>query len=147
MKKAGADVCVFNCPACLQTLGRMVSENGIKPVYMSDLCRLAIGEKPVINDATMADAYAAGLHEIVKVIDNGSDAPGTILSDCSPEFQGCFKNADLIIAKGQGNYETLNTEGKNIFFLFRVKCAVVASHTGFEPGANVLAGALKKKMS
>jgi Fe-S oxidoreductase len=46
MKKAGADVCVFNCPACLQTLGRMVSENGIKPVYMSDLCRLAIGEKP-----------------------------------------------------------------------------------------------------
>jgi hypothetical protein len=112
-----------------------------------NLVTLAVRGAPVINDATMADAYAAGLHEIVKVIDNGSDAPGTILSDCSPEFQGCFKNADLIIAKGQGNYETLNTEGKNIFFLFRVKCAVVASHTGFEPGANVLAGALKKKMS
>ncbi len=46
MKKAGAQICVFNCPACFQTLGRVVSENGIKPIHMSGLCRLAIGEKP-----------------------------------------------------------------------------------------------------
>ena len=46
MKKAGAEVCVFNCPACFQTLGGMVARNGIKPVHMSDLCRLAIGETP-----------------------------------------------------------------------------------------------------
>jgi Fe-S oxidoreductase len=46
MESAGADVCVFNCPACFQTLGRRLSERGIKPVYMSDLCRLAIGEIP-----------------------------------------------------------------------------------------------------
>lgn len=46
MKKEGAEVCVFNCPACLQTLGAMVAREGIRPIHMSDLCRLAIGEKP-----------------------------------------------------------------------------------------------------
>ncbi len=46
MKKAGAEVCVFNCPACFQTLSGLVAREGIKPAYMSDLCRLAIGEKP-----------------------------------------------------------------------------------------------------
>ncbi|MBN1380597.1 MAG: (Fe-S)-binding protein [Deltaproteobacteria bacterium] len=45
MKKAGAEICVFNCPACMQTLGMPVSKNGIMPLFMSDLCRLAIGEK------------------------------------------------------------------------------------------------------
>jgi Fe-S oxidoreductase len=46
MKKAGAEICVFNCPACYTTMGEMVAENGMKPMFMSDLCRLAIGEKP-----------------------------------------------------------------------------------------------------
>lgn len=45
MKKAGAQLCVFNCPACMQTLGKKVAENGLMPIFMSDLCRLAIGEK------------------------------------------------------------------------------------------------------
>ena len=46
MKNAGAEVCVFNCPACYNTLGQLVGANGIRPIFMSDLCRLAIGEKP-----------------------------------------------------------------------------------------------------
>jgi Fe-S oxidoreductase len=46
MKKAGAEICVFNCPACYTTMGEMVAEKGMKPMFMSDLCRLAIGEKP-----------------------------------------------------------------------------------------------------
>ena len=46
MKKAGAEVCIFNCPACLQTLGPLVTAEGIKPMHMSDLCRLAIDERP-----------------------------------------------------------------------------------------------------
>lgn len=104
---------------------------------------VAVRGKPVINDATMDDAYAAGIHEIVKVIDNGSDAPGTILSECSPEFRRCFSDADLIIAKGQGNYETLSDAKKKIFFLFRVKCPVVASYTGLIPDTNVLAATLQ----
>jgi uncharacterized protein with ATP-grasp and redox domains len=89
-------------------------------------------------DAALEDACSAGLHEIVKVINNGSDTPGTILRDCSPEFRKSFENADLIISKGHGNYETLNDEEANIFFLFRVKCAVAVAETGFEPGTNML---------
>jgi Fe-S oxidoreductase len=46
MKRAGAELCIFNCPACMQTIGKQVAENGIMPIWMSDLCRMAIGEKP-----------------------------------------------------------------------------------------------------
>ncbi len=81
---------------------------------------------PVINDATLADAQAVGLDKIVAIIDNGSDAPGTILRDCSQEFQRRYSDADLIIAKGQGNFETLSNEPENIFFLFKVKCPLVS---------------------
>jgi uncharacterized protein with ATP-grasp and redox domains len=81
---------------------------------------------PVINDATFADAQAVGLDRIVHVIDNGSDAPGTILQDCRQEFRSHFEHADLIIAKGQGNFETLSHEPGNLFFLFKVKCPLVA---------------------
>jgi len=99
---------------------------------------LAVRGKPVINDATMADARAAGLHKIVEVIDNGSDAPGTVLTDCSQEFIRRFTEADLIIAKGQGNFETLSDEPYNIFFLFKAKCPVIAEHIGLPMGTHVL---------
>jgi len=99
----------------------------------------AVRGRPVINDATMADARAVGLDRIVEVIDNGSDAPGTLLEDCSPEFRRRFAEADLIIAKGQGNYETLSEEPGNIFYLFKVKCPMVAARTGVPIGTNVLA--------
>jgi len=89
---------------------------------------------PVINDATLADARAAGLTDMLRVIDNGSDGPGTILGDCSPEFLRRYKGADLVIAKGQGNFETLSEEPRNIFFLLRAKCKVIASHIGCPQG-------------
>jgi len=60
------------------------------------------------------------------------------LAECSLEFRNNFKNADLIIAKGQGNYETLNSEQRNIYFLFKVKCVVVSRQTGLPVGTHVL---------
>lgn len=89
---------------------------------------------PIINDATMEDAAFAGITELVEVIDNGSDAPGTILTSCSAEFRERFEEADLIIAKGQGNYETLNDIDKNIFFLLKAKCPVIARDIGCQVG-------------
>jgi len=83
---------------------------------------------PVLNDATRVDAEAAGLHKLVEVVDNGSTAPATILEYCSPGFRERFRRADLIIAKGQGNYESLSSEAAPIFFLLKVKCPVVADH-------------------
>lgn len=93
---------------------------------------------PVINDATPADARAAGLLERVEVIDNGSDAPGTILDDCSAAFRRRFDAADLIIAKGQGNFETLSDVQKDIFFAFLVKCPVIAREVDCGVGSLIL---------
>jgi uncharacterized protein with ATP-grasp and redox domains len=99
---------------------------------------VAVRGKPVINDATMEDAEFVGLTEMVEVIDNGSDAPGTILETCSDEFQRRFEEADLIIAKGQGNYETLSETEKNIFFILKAKCPVIARDLDCEIGKMVL---------
>jgi len=88
----------------------------------------------VLNDATMKDALDTGLTDVVRVIDNGSDAPGTILETCSKQFQDTFKTADLVIAKGQGNYETLSNSGGKCFFLLKAKCSVIARHFGVEVG-------------
>lgn len=99
---------------------------------------VAVRGGSIINDATMIDARAVGLHEIVEIIDNGSDAPGTLLYDCSQEFKRRFTEADLILAKGQGNFETLSDEPSNIFFLFKVKCPVIATHIGQPVGTQVL---------
>ncbi|HLB73420.1 MAG TPA: ARMT1-like domain-containing protein [Sedimentisphaerales bacterium] len=99
---------------------------------------VAVKGAPVINDATMEDALLAGLPRIVEVIDNGSDAPGTILESCSQTFRGRFEDADLIIAKGQGNYETLSDLDKNIFFILKAKCPVIAVDLGCEVGEMIL---------
>ena len=92
----------------------------------------------IINDATMEDAEMVGLTDIVEVIDNGSDAPGTILETCSQAFLDRFADADLIIAKGQGNYETLSDVNKNIFFILKAKCSVIARDLGCEVGEMIL---------
>ena len=93
---------------------------------------------PIINDATMADARETGMTELVTVMDNGSNIPGTVLEKCSKEFRECFAHADLIIAKGQGNYETLSSCKKNIFFLLKAKCPVISGHMGCEPGSFIV---------
>jgi uncharacterized protein with ATP-grasp and redox domains len=81
---------------------------------------------PVINDATLADAEAAGLIGLVEVVDNGSDVPGTKLEDCSADLRERFRRADLVISKGQGNYESLSDAGREVYHLFKAKCAAIA---------------------
>ncbi len=93
---------------------------------------------PVLNDATLADAEQAGLPDFCEVIGNGSDAPGTLLADCSPDFRERFAAADLIIAKGQGNYESLASVDKEIFFLLKIKCDVLSRDLGWPRGSLVL---------
>lgn len=101
----------------------------------------AIKGSPVINDATMDDAAAAGLHACATVIDNGNDGIGTLLEACSPRFMEAYRSADLIISKGQANFETLVQEGDaRTYFLFKVKCPVVADFLRREDGDIVLLG-------
>jgi uncharacterized protein with ATP-grasp and redox domains len=97
-----------------------------------------VREKPIINDATLDDALQVGLNKVATIISNGSDAPATILSQCSPEMRSYYSAADLIISKGQGNYESLSDRSENIFFLFKVKCPVVARDSGYDRDSLVL---------
>ncbi len=99
---------------------------------------MAVRGAPVINDATLKEARETGLDSLVRVIDNGSDAPGTLLDDCSSSFLDYFNGADLIIAKGQGNYESLCDVSAPLHFLFKVKCPVIAERSGFAAGSHVV---------
>ncbi|RLB30909.1 MAG: hypothetical protein DRG87_03835 [Deltaproteobacteria bacterium] len=94
----------------------------------------AVRGAPILNDALIDDARMAGLDTLVEVVDNGSDVPGTILEECSDDFRRSFMDTDLVIAKGQGNYETLGEEQKKIFFLLQAKCPVIARDIGCEQG-------------
>ncbi|MDP8256280.1 MAG: ARMT1-like domain-containing protein [Candidatus Alcyoniella australis] len=99
----------------------------------------AVRGAPVLNDATLEDAQFAGIDRFARVIDNGSDAPGVILEDCSAEFCREFDKAELIVAKGMGNFETLNDcRDKRIFFVFLVKCELVAEDIGVPVGGKVV---------
>jgi len=93
---------------------------------------------PVINDATLDDALESGLTGICEVVDNGSDAVGTIFPWTSSVFQELFRNAELIVSKGQGNFETLTGIQKNIFFLFQSKCDVVSKELGLSNDSMLL---------
>jgi hypothetical protein len=93
---------------------------------------------PILNDVTMEDAEYVGMAQLVSVISNGSEAPGTLLDRCSEEFVSRFRKSDLILSKGQGNYESLSRENRPIFFLLNVKCPVIAQDIHCEIGDIVL---------
>jgi uncharacterized protein with ATP-grasp and redox domains len=100
----------------------------------------AVKGVPVINDATIADAEEAGLRESAdEVIDNGNDGIGTLLELCSNHFLEVYRSADIIISKGQANFETLApARDDRIHHLFMVKCPVVATELGRHEGDIVL---------
>lgn len=99
---------------------------------------VAVRGAPVINDATLEDARASGLCELVSVVSNGSDVPGTVLAECTDEFRRRFETAELVISKGQGNFETLSETTRDICFLFKVKCPVIAARVGLPLGTQAL---------
>jgi uncharacterized protein with ATP-grasp and redox domains len=111
----------------------LVKELGKEVIYV-------VKDKPIINDALIEDALFCGINRTAKVVSSGSDAPGTLLKYCSPEFIRIYQKAELIISKGQGNYEALSEEDKLIFFLFKAKCPVIAKDVGCEVGNMILKG-------
>jgi len=98
----------------------------------------AVKGGPILNDATREDAIAAGVDQEAEIVSTGSDAPGTILDRCSEEFRRLYDQADLVLAKGQANYETLSEEGPRVFFLLQTKCPVIARDLGVPVGSIVL---------
>jgi damage-control phosphatase, subfamily I len=98
----------------------------------------AVKGAPTLNDATADDAISAGVDHVARIIDNGTDAPGTILSMCSPEFLDIYKAAPLVIAKGQANYESLSRAGSKVFCLLQIKCPVISKDIGAPVGGIVI---------
>lgn len=99
----------------------------------------AVKEKPILNDVTEKEARAVGMHKAASLISNGYDAPSTVLEHCSPAFWEIYRSADLIISKGQGNYEGLMFENDpRIFFLLMAKCDVIAEMLNVEKGSFVV---------
>ena len=88
----------------------------------------AVKESPIINDALLQDAIECGLDKKCTVISNGTNCPGTPLVDCSETFLEYFNKADVIISKGQGNFETLSEVNRPVYFLLTVKCPIVGNH-------------------
>lgn len=85
---------------------------------------------PVVNDSIEEDAYLVGIDKYATVISNGDQSLGTILPRTTEAFQQIYENADVIIAKGQANYESLSEENKNIYFMLVVKCHVISQYIG-----------------
>lgn len=93
---------------------------------------------PIMNDALRADAELTNFPDYVTIIENGTAIQGTILSQCSNDFLEKFEMADMIIAKGMGNFETLPTEGERAFFLLKIKCKPIAELASIPYGSYVL---------
>jgi hypothetical protein len=90
---------------------------------------------PIINDVTMQEALDAKIDSICALMDSGVPTPGFVYELASSEAQELFDSADLIIAKGMGNYECMTPQKRhNICFLLKVKCSVVAASLGREIG-------------
>lgn len=82
----------------------------------------------IVNDVTVEDADMVQMQEVAEVISNGDGSLGTVIEKTSTVFRDVFYKADVVIAKGQGNYESLSEIDRNhIFFLFMAKCDAVAS--------------------
>lgn len=99
---------------------------------INPLCQVFFATRgtAVVNDSVEEDAYFVGMDAYATIISNGDSSLGTVLQRTSQEFQEIYRNADIVIAKGQANYECLSDEKKNLFFLLMTKCKVIADDIG-----------------
>ncbi|MFN2275658.1 MAG: damage-control phosphatase ARMT1 family protein [Anaerolineales bacterium] len=114
---------------------RILIEQFDKPVTYT------VRGSPVINDVTEIDAHESGLDQVAAILSTGSDIPGIIPDECSPAFRHAFETADLIISKGQGNYESLSGTSRPVYFMLVIKCELVASHLNRQVGDCVMLAA------
>jgi uncharacterized protein with ATP-grasp and redox domains len=98
----------------------------------------AVRSKPILNDITLSDAKILEIDKMCELIESGSTIAGTNLNECTPEFLDLFYKADMVISKGQGNFETLLNEERPIYFLFKVKCDAIAKRCGLSLGTNAI---------
>ena len=95
--------------------------------------------KPVLNDATLEDAKYVHMEDVAqKVIGNGTGMPGNVIGAISQEAMDEVENADLLISKGQGNFEGLSGCGLNIYYFFLCKCEMFMRRFGVEQFTGIM---------
>ena len=144
LKKPGELIFIHdNCGEIV--LDKLLIET-IKRLYPEKKLVSMVRNVPVINDVTIDDAREVGLTDMVEVIDNGlPDVAGTVLHLMPEVIRSRIENAGMVLAKGQGNFETLQDHGLNIYFLFLAKCAGYMDWYGFEQFSGVLANDLRMR--
>jgi damage-control phosphatase, subfamily I len=102
----------------------------------------AVRANPIINDATIDDVRVAGIDKLATIIESDAgqkqSAPGVLIKLSSKKFLDYFKSSDMILSKGQGNYEGLSSINRDIFFLLVVKCILVSRDIGDDVGKLIL---------
>lgn len=130
---------LYICDNCGEIVFDMLLIEEIQKEYPDIQITATVRDRPIINDATLNDAAYIGLDTLVRVISSGSIYPGTILPETNELFQQEFASADIIISKGQGNFETLSpTADARLFFLLRIKCSYMAGLSGVPEDSLVL---------
>jgi hypothetical protein len=99
----------------------------IKEMYPSIKIFYAVRGVPVMNDITEKEAYDIGIDKYATIISSGTRVPGTIFKKCNKEFQDLYKSADIKLLKGVGNLETADRKERDAYFIFMVKCSVMAN--------------------
>jgi len=111
----------------------------LKEIYPSIKIYYATRGKAIINDITTKEAFQVGIDKYCEVISSGVDTPGLEKSQASKSFLELFHNSPLILSKGMGNFECLESyKDKRVFFLFKVKCNVVANQISRNLGEIIL---------
>lgn len=108
--------------------GRIATHDEKKIKELNKPVTYVVRDIPVINDVTYKNAIASGLEEVAEIISSGTTAPGTILHTCNTTFLEKFNHADMIISKGQENYEGLSNVDRSVFFLLKAKCSIIANN-------------------
>lgn len=93
-----------------------------------------VKKAPILNDVTMRDAIQVGLTDVCPVIDNGGPFIGAPLSQIPAWFRERMETAEVIVGKGQGNYETIDDFPGNVFLILKAKCEIIAEHMGVKKG-------------
>jgi len=110
---------------------RMRAENPEAEIFFG------VRGEPIVNDALEEDALLVGMDEEARIVSNGDRSQGTVLRRVSDEFRAVYEAADVIVSKGQANFESLSEEKGDIYFLMMVKCGVIAGYTGVPEGSMV----------
>ena len=104
----------------------------IQELYPQIKITVIVRGKSILNDATMEDAKEIGLTKLVRCIGNGTGAPGTVFKNLSDDAKQALTDADVIISKGQGNFESMVGEGFNPYYIFLCKCELFVRRFGLK---------------